>query len=161
MARYFCGAALVTRACAPGCHERHVTGGCANDSGARLSPSRLLVGQKLAAPALDGLGELPECPPLGGQIVPHAHRWALVHLAQKEAARLQLLQPPRQDLVSRPLCPLGQLAVPEWALLQNVQDERVPRPAQHIDRELKRTALRVHALLHRPSSLTTPLSQRK
>src|SRR5262245_45579168 len=74
-------------------------------------PSRpRLGGEQLAAPALDGLGDLPEGPAPRRQLVEDPHRRAGLDQAQHDAARLQLLQPRREGLVTDAAGPLAQLA---------------------------------------------------
>ena len=116
------------------------------DSAART----VVLADQLAPPALDGVRHVPEGSPLVGQLVGDAHRWPGLDVAQDQTASLELLQPGREHFVSRALGLLGELAEAERPGLEHVQDQRGPRPAQHIDRLLKRSALGVHGFRHPP-----------
>jgi len=115
------------------------------------SPSvaaRLLVKRELLTPTLDGFRHLAESASLARKLVRHAHRRTVPHVPEHEAALFEVFEASRQHLVSRPLSPLTKLAEAQRPTQKDVQDERVPRAAQHVDGELKSTAPRIDPLGH-------------
>src|SRR5439155_21292628 len=77
------------------------------------------------------------------QLVDHPHRRSRLHPAEDQAAALEILEPTREDLVPRAPGELADLAEPERARLQHVEDERAPGPAQNFERQLEGAALGV------------------
>jgi hypothetical protein len=122
------------------------------------SPSiaaKLRFKRELLTPALDGFRHLAESAPLVGKLVRHAHGRTVRYVPTNETALFEVLQASRQHLVSRPLGALTELAEAERTSQEDVQDERVPRAAQHVDSELKGLAPRIDRLGHGSPALTT------
>src|SRR6267143_5969241 len=119
-----------------------------------------LFHHELTPPTFDGFRELAERAPAAGQLVGHAHGRAHVDVTQQQPADFQTLQTCRQHLVPRSLGALGQLAEPQGTLLQDIEDQRVPGPSQHLNRSLERAALGIYWLRHGPS-VPLQLAKRK
>lgn len=69
-------------------------------------------------------------------------------VANHQSVALEVLEPRREHLVPGPLSRGRDLAEPEGARLQDVEDEGGPGPPKDFDGLLERLALRVDALLH-------------
>jgi hypothetical protein len=77
-------------------------------------------------------------------------------LPKDETALFEVFQASRQYLVSWSLSTLTKLAEAQRPSQEDLQDERVPRPAQHVDRELKSTAPRIDRLGHGSPAIDYP-----
>jgi hypothetical protein len=76
-------------------------------------------------------------------------------VAHHKAARFKLFQSRGENFVAGPARGGRQLAEPEGARLQHVQDQRVPRASEYVNRALKGLALGINGLGHRDTySLT-------
>src|SRR6266568_7884666 len=91
-----------------------------------------------AAPALDGLGHVPEGVPALGQLVTHADRRSGLDAARDDPARLEVLEPRRQRLVADAAGALAELAEAQRPALQQDEDLAGPRATEHLDRGLVR-----------------------
>src|SRR2546425_4087325 len=113
-----------------------------------LSPPGLDLWHELAPPALDCFGELTERASAACQLVSDAHRRSRVYVPHQQATGFQVLQPRREHLVSRAFGALGDLAEAQGSPLQDIEDQRIPRPPQYLDGGLERAALGIHGLRH-------------
>src|SRR6266550_5199963 len=125
-----------------------------------LSPARLRLLYELPSPTLNRLGEQAERAPAAGQLVAHAHGRPRLDVTHEQPAGFQILQPSRQDLVPGTLRALRELAEPQGAHLQDIEDQRIPGATQDLDRSLEGLALGIHRLRHGPES-STIASQKK
>lgn len=113
-----------------------------------------LITHELLAPTLDGLRHLAESASLVRKLVGHAHGGTVRHVSKDEAALFEVFQAGREHLVSWPVSALTKLAEAERTTQEDVQDERIPRAAQHVDGELKGLAPRIDRLGHQLPRIT-------
>ncbi len=116
--------------------------------------------RELLAPALNRLGHVPERAALLRELIGNTYGRPRLDMALHEAASLELFQARRQDLRAQASRSITQLTKATRPCLKRSQDERAPRPPQHVCCELERTTPAIDRLGH-TRSVTTSLSKRK
>ncbi len=75
-------------------------------------------------------------------------RRTLTDATHDETARLEVLQPSREDFVAHAMRPITELVEPQWAALEQPEEERRPRSTENVDGSLKSPAAGVERSCH-------------
>jgi len=90
------------------------------------------------------------------QLVLYPDRRTRIDPTYDETARLEVLQPNREDLVAHAMRLVAELVEPQWAPLEQPKDEPRPRPTENVDGGLKSLTVGVDRSCHPPSRITLP-----